>query len=58
MKTKTMTGIFYAAGPAFKQTKSPVIDNINVYPLVLKILGLNQQGQIDGRLEAVNSLLK
>jgi len=53
-----MKGIFYAQGPAFRQRL--VIEefqNIHIYPLVAKILGLTTP-QIDGNLAVVAPVLK
>lgn len=48
---KAMWGIFYAEGPAFKPgEKLTALENINVYPLVLKLLGLKAPTDIDGRI--------
>lgn len=58
-KNKVMHGIFLAQGPAFKEkAKLPTVDNIHLYPLMLSILGLNQQIPVDGHLEPVRSALK
>jgi alkaline phosphatase D len=53
-----MKGIFYAQGPAFQQ--GLVIEefqNINIYPLVANILGLNPP-KIDGNLAVLAPILK
>jgi len=48
---KAMWGIFYGEGPAFKPgEKLTALENINVYPLVLKLLGLTAPADIDGRI--------
>lgn len=48
---KAMWGIFYAEGPAFKPGgKLTALENINVYPLVLNLLGLKAPVDIDGRI--------
>ncbi len=54
-----MHAIFYAQGPQFKKNK--VIgtqDNINIFPLMAKILNLKVDTKIDGRLKKMKSLLK
>jgi alkaline phosphatase D len=53
-----MKGIFYAEGPDIRAgvTLSP-FENVNVYPLVAKILGL-RVGKIDGRLRVLQRVLK
>lgn len=58
-KTKAMHGIFWATGPAFK-TASRVnsFENINVYPLILEVLGLKVTVPIDGKLGPTQGLLK
>lgn len=59
IKYKNMHGIFFATGPAFKEkTKLPTFENINIYPLVLQVLGLKQRVPIDGKLERVRGALK
>lgn len=52
-----MKGIFYAAGPDIKSgvTIEP-FENVNVYPLIAKILGL-QTGKIDGKLSVLQGIL-
>lgn len=54
-----MHASFYAWGPAFK--KGLVIDsfeNVHVYPLMARILGLNYQHKIDGKPEVLEQILK
>jgi len=54
-----MQATFYAWGPAFKE--GMVIDNfenINVYPMIARILGLKISEQIDGREEVLDPILK
>lgn len=59
VKNKSMHGILFAAGPAFKEgMKIPTLDNIHVYPLALETLGLKQRVPVDGQLDAVRSILK
>jgi hypothetical protein len=49
-----------AWGPAFK--KGLIIDdfeNVNVYPIVAKILGLDyNENNIDGKINVLNSILQ
>jgi predicted AlkP superfamily pyrophosphatase or phosphodiesterase len=54
----SMKAIFYAAGPDIRAgvTVAP-FENVNVYPLIAKILGL-QAGQIDGQLRVLQGILK
>ncbi|WP_455639648.1 alkaline phosphatase family protein [Parabacteroides sp.] len=53
-----MEAIFYAAGPSFRQNvKLPVMDNVNLYLIIAKLLGL-QPAPNDGDSAVVESLLK
>jgi hypothetical protein len=55
-----MRATFMAWGPAFK-TGLYINDfeNVNVYPIVAKILGLNyDENSIDGKLNVLNPILK
>jgi predicted AlkP superfamily pyrophosphatase or phosphodiesterase len=45
---KTMDAIFYAVGPNVKPGRIPAFENVNVYPFVAKILGLQVAGKLDG----------
>jgi predicted AlkP superfamily pyrophosphatase or phosphodiesterase len=55
---KSMRAIFYAAGPDFRSdSKVPPFENIDVYPLVAKILGL-KTGAIDGQLAPLEPILR
>jgi len=55
---KDMHAIFYAAGPAFKHGYvHPTVENVNIYPLIAKILNL-EPAQTDGHLRHVSRLLK
>ena len=54
-----MRASFYAWGPAFKTAqKIPGFENINVYPLIAKILGLKIDEKIDGNLKILRPILK
>jgi predicted AlkP superfamily pyrophosphatase or phosphodiesterase len=57
-KMKEMFASFYAEGPDFKPgaTIAP-FENINLYPLIAHILGLNT-AEIDGRLDVLKGLLQ
>lgn len=56
---KDMYATFFAWGPAFKTNlKIPSFGNINVYPIVTKILGLTQTDKIDGTVKVANEILK
>ncbi len=54
----SMKAIFYAAGPDIRAgvTVAPFV-NVDVYPLIAKILGL-QTGPIDGSLSVLQGILK
>ncbi len=54
-----MKATFYAWGPEFKN--NVVVDefsNVNVYPLVAKILDLKLENEIDGKLKVLKQTLK
>ena len=54
-----MHGIFYAIGPDFKSGYTcGTIDNIDIYPLLAKILRIFPNNNIDGKLERIEFLLK
>lgn len=54
-----MRATFYAWGPDFKQhIKIPGFENVNIYPIVAKILGLTYTEQIDGNIDVLNNILK
>jgi predicted AlkP superfamily pyrophosphatase or phosphodiesterase len=58
-----MKAIFFAAGPDFRaHVQLPPFENVNVYPLIAKILGLDisnlKTGPIDGKLSVLESILK
>jgi len=56
---KDMYTIFYAWGPAFKMNlQVPAFKNVNVYPVVTKILGLSYSEKIDGNPELADRILK
>jgi len=57
-KMKSMRAIFYAAGPDISPgvTVSP-FENVDVYPLIAKILGL-EVGHVDGQLEPLRPILR
>lgn len=57
-ETKDMLGIFYAQGPNIKAgQKIPALSNIDVYPLIAKILGLKLP-IIDGNPETLKKVYK
>jgi predicted AlkP superfamily pyrophosphatase or phosphodiesterase len=54
-----MQGIFFAIGPDFKNGYvTGTIDNIDIYPLLAKILHIKPNNKIDGKLERIEFLLK
>ncbi|MGF6850592.1 putative AlkP superfamily pyrophosphatase or phosphodiesterase [Chitinophaga sp. W3I9] len=54
-----MNAIFMAWGPAFKpHTRIATFENVHVYPLVARILGLDITQPIDGRLEVLEPVLQ
>jgi len=55
---KDMHGIFYANGPAMKKShKIDSIHNVDVYPLICRILKLPIPDHIDGNIEKVKEIL-
>lgn len=56
---RDMHAIFYASGPNFKSgLKIPAFENVNVYPLIAKILGLTYTEKVDGELNVVKQAIK
>jgi predicted AlkP superfamily pyrophosphatase or phosphodiesterase len=56
---KDMMATFYAWGPAFKSNLLiPAFKNVNVYPIVTRLLGLKQGTSIDGSTATANKILK
>jgi alkaline phosphatase D len=55
---QSMKAIFYAAGPDIRAnvTVAP-FENVDVYPLIAKILGL-RIGAIDGKLRPLRGILE
>lgn len=54
-----MHAIFYAWGPNFKSgLKIAAFENVNVYPLITKILGLTYNHKIDGKEKVLAPILK
>jgi len=53
-----MHAIFYAQGPAFKADYThPSFENINIYPLICNILGL-EPASVDGHIDHVKEMLQ
>jgi hypothetical protein len=58
LKVKDMHATFFAWGPAFKNNmKIPAFENVNVYPLIAEILGLNITEKIDGKKKVLKKTL-
>jgi predicted AlkP superfamily pyrophosphatase or phosphodiesterase len=58
-KVKDMTATFFAWGPAFKNhLLISRFENVNVFPVVAKILGLTYTQKIDGDPKFAQSILK
>lgn len=56
---KDMLTVFYAWGPGFKnQLRVPAFENIHVYPVVTKILGLHYNHKIDGTTQLAETIVK
>ncbi len=54
-----MHGIFFAAGPAFKKGyRTGTLRNIDLYPLICRILRIMPRQNIDGKLERIGFILK
>ena len=54
-----MHATFYASGPQFKSgLKIPAFENVNVYPLIAKILELSFTEKIDGKEKTLAPILK
>lgn len=56
---KEMHAIFLASGPQFKNgVKVESFENVNVYPIITNILGLQIQDEIDGTSKVADEILK
>lgn len=56
---KEMQAVFYAWGPMFKNNKTiDAFENVDVYPLIAKMLGLSITEKIDGKPEVLEGILK
>jgi predicted AlkP superfamily pyrophosphatase or phosphodiesterase len=54
-----MGATFFAWGPAFRgEVQIPAFENVNVYPLVARILGLTISQPIDGSVKVLEGVLK
>ena len=53
-----MAAIFFAHGPSFKKNyDAPIINSIDIYPLIAHILNIKSYHKIDGKLENVINIL-
>jgi predicted AlkP superfamily pyrophosphatase or phosphodiesterase len=58
-KTQDMDGIFWIRGPRIQSGMIlPVFENVHLYPLIAKLLGLEITQPIDGKLETLSPLLE
>jgi predicted AlkP superfamily pyrophosphatase or phosphodiesterase len=56
---RAMQGIFVAAGPQIEPgSRLPAFENVHVYPLAARLLGLVPAPDIDGRLDVFESVLR
>lgn len=56
---KEMHAVFYAWGPQFKKGMTiPSFENVNVYPMVCRLLGLNYSYEVDGKEKVLKNILK
>jgi predicted AlkP superfamily pyrophosphatase or phosphodiesterase len=54
-----MHGIFIASGPAFKNNFSTgTLNCLDIYPMLCKIFNVTPNGNIDGRLDRIEFILK
>lgn len=55
---KDMQSTFYAWGPNFRRLNIPTFNNVDVYPIIAKILGLKIMDKIDGSDAVANKIVK
>jgi predicted AlkP superfamily pyrophosphatase or phosphodiesterase len=56
---KSMHALFIAQGPAFKKDiVTEPFENVNIYPMIAHILGIDPSEKIDGNLNNIKHLLK
>jgi alkaline phosphatase D len=54
-----MHAIFYAIGPNIRpETKFASFENVNVYPFIVKILGLKPPEQLDGSAAVLDPIYR
>jgi len=56
---KDMHAVFYAWGPHFRKGKVIAsFENVHVYPMICRLLGLEYQHEIDGRVGVLKRILR
>lgn len=56
---RDMHAVFYAWGPAFKiNLQVPSFENVNIYPVITRILGLKYPDKTDGTTKLADKILK
>jgi len=56
---RDLDAIFIASGPDFKNKKEiKAFENINIYPLLVEMLGLKHSKNIDGNIQVLKSIIK
>ena len=56
---KEMHAVFYAWGPQIKKGMTiSSFENVNVYPMVCRLLGLNYLHEVDGKVNVLKNILK
>ena len=54
-----MHGIFIASGPAFRSGyRTGTLRNIDIYPMICRVLGIQPNPSIDGKLDRIGFILK
>ena len=57
-KYQSMHGVFYATGPNIRPMKIDAFENIDVYPFIAKILGLEINGKLDGSESVLDKIYR
>jgi predicted AlkP superfamily pyrophosphatase or phosphodiesterase len=56
---KAMHAVFYAWGPQIKKGMTiSSFENVHVYPMVCRLLGLNYSHEVDGKVNVLKNILK
>ncbi|MBL7740510.1 MAG: alkaline phosphatase family protein [Chitinophagaceae bacterium] len=58
LRVKDMQAVFYAWGPDLKNIQIPAFENIHVYPVMARLLGLSYTHTIDGNAELADRIVK